>query len=196
MNPPADAESGRGNTAAAGLRLVVSTAVVTLLALLTTFWLFRRMQRGELFLFRLPFDAPATVLERADAIHRAAVWLVPAMLTVCVLPGLAVWLWQRRPRETVPLCPRWVVMLLVMATLADVLTTWNFFQAGMMQEEVHPGVRLLGYALGRTAGPVFGKGIQLAGICFVGRVVPKFRTLLFLGSSILMFAAAAHNMLN
>jgi hypothetical protein len=88
----------------------------------------------------------------------------------------------------------WLLGLLVLATLADLATTMQFMQRQQIDLELHPGLKLLSYALGRTVGPVLGKLLQGAGIVAISGLLPKFQTWLLAGASGLMVLAAAHNL--
>jgi hypothetical protein len=88
----------------------------------------------------------------------------------------------------------WLLGILVLATLADLATTMQFMHRQQIDLELHPGLKLLSYALGRTTGPVLGKLLQGAGIVAIAGLLPKFQTWLLGGASCLMMLAAAHNL--
>jgi len=182
-----------------------------------TIWMtdrvFRRMQSGRLFLFRLPFDRTASELERQDAILQAGTWHLLAILAILMMGGL--WFYWRTAAKSPrrqnfgknTLCRSslftknerrlWICRgLLIIATLLDLGTTLWFFHEKSIQLEVHPGIRLFGYAFGRTMGPVLAKGVQLFGILLAGSYLGRWQWLVELLAATLMALAAAHNMLS
>lgn len=150
-----------------------------------------RVARGDLFLLRADFDAVASSLERHDAHVSAVQWRLPAVLTVLCCGALCYFLGRsaeaKRPAS-------WLVVLFLLATAFDLFTTLWFFHEDGIDSELHPGVRLLGYAYGRTAGPMLAKLIQVAGILSLAVRLPRIANALLLGTAAVYTLAALYNM--
>ena len=54
--------------------------------------------------------------------------------------------------------------IFLVAAVADLATTVWFFHVRGIDHELHPGIRLFGYAYGRTIGPIAGKAVQAVGV--------------------------------
>ena len=76
---------------------------------------------------------------------------------------------------------------------ADLATTLWFFHTRGIQHELHPGIRLFGYAFGRTVGPVLGKALQLLGILAVASVLPRLAFSVLVLATATYAAAVAYN---
>jgi len=173
---------------------IVGCCLLTFMLAGVVEWLFSRIAAGHLFLWSCPGDAPASLLERQDAIASARQWRLAAACSVAVI-GVLIFYGTTRPRlwsRSQP--PGWGLLLLVIATVLDCLSTLWFFHTQSIALEIHPGIRLFGYAFGRTTGPILAKAIQCAGIVLVGSAVPAWRLQLYVTAAILMLLAAAHNM--
>lgn len=74
-------------------------------------------------------------------------------------------LWQAHP---------WLCRLFLAACIADFLSTARYFHAHRIDDELHPGIKLVTYAFGLSVGCLLGKLIQAllaAGICsLVGKL--------------------------
>ncbi len=86
-----------------------------------------------------------------------------------------------------------ILVLLILCFLADLGSTLWFFHALGIDLEVHPAIKLFGYAFGRSAGPVLGKMLQLAGIMLIGIRFPHFQNVIYILASVLCAGAAWHN---
>lgn len=150
-----------------------------------------RVAGGDLFLFKTSFDDDASISELQDARASAERWQIPAVFAVFCCGGLSYFLMRgvayQRPN-------RWLVALFLLSTALDMFTTLRFFHDIGIDVEVHPGVRLLGYAYGRTAGPVLAKTFQALGILFLAARLSNLSRPLLLGTSVVYTLAAAYNL--
>src|SRR5262245_31527822 len=88
-----------------------------------------------------------------------------------------------------------VCLCFAASVIADLATTMWFFHTHGIEFELHPGIRLMGYAYGRTIGPFAGKTIQAIGILLVSVLMPEqWRGKLLLLAAIGYFAAAVYNL--
>ena len=76
---------------------------------------------------------------------------------------------------------------------ADMVTTLWFFHDGGIDLELHPGIRLFGYAYGRSAGPILGKAVQAIGVAGVACVSGRIGSLLLGTVTCLYVFAAVYN---
>jgi len=174
-------------------RLLVSV-FLTLMLMGTMQWLFSRVAAGHLFLWPCPGDAVASMSERQDAIATVQTWRLAAFLATTLF-GILFYCGTLTPRPSSRRRIPWgALFFLLIATLLDGLSTLHFFHAQSIDLELHPGIRLSGYAFGRTTGPILGKGGQLAGLILIGQAIPAWKTQLYVTAAVLMLLAAAHNM--
>ncbi len=149
-----------------------------------------RVARGDLFLFRADFDAVASSLERHDAKRSAVQWRLPAVFTVLCCGALCYFSGPSTKAKRPASC---LVVLFLLATAFDLFTTLWFFHEDGIDSELHPGVRLLGYAYGRTAGPILAKLIQATGILSLAVRLPRIANALLLGTAAVYTLAALYN---
>ena len=169
-------------------------AAVTLMAI-AAFEL-HRVRSGELFLFPTTFDSQPSAHELYDAEVSASRWSVPALISIGLCCGLGYFLSARPDAERKRLALRErtaLSVVLLIATACDLFTTLWFFHELGIDVELHPGVRLLGYAYGRTAGPVIAKTVQAAGVLWLAEKLPRGGNLLLVATSLVYVLAAAHN---
>lgn len=152
-----------------------------------------RVARGELFLWRFHFDASPTIAERHDARESAASYRVAAVCAVLCCSGLLMGMHRLSMDRERPATLFVVVFLL--ATAFDLFTTLWFFHEDGIDSEIHPGVRLLGYAYGRTAGPMLAKLVQAIGILWLASRLPKIANVLLAGTAGVYLLAALYNLL-
>lgn len=148
-----------------------------------------RVASGRLFLLATSYEAQPSMLEQNDAISSASRWRYPAIGAVfCV--GCLGYSLTRKPYVR----PTFVMVIVFLcATAMDLFTTLQFFHSDGIDTEAHPGVRLLGYAYGRTAGPVIAKAVQAVGVLFVASRLPAIAKPLLAVTSLLYTLAAMHN---
>jgi len=150
-----------------------------------------------LFAIRAPWDAAPTEFEKQDARDSAADMQLPAIVFLLVV-GFVVTL-AGPSRFQTPLSSgrrqRLLVLAFIVSVLADLGTTLWFFHDGGIDLELHPGIRLFGYAYGRTAGPIAGKLVQAAGILIVARWLGRGGSSLVAAVTLLYAAAAIYNVL-
>jgi hypothetical protein len=170
-----------------------------------------RVERARLFLLALPGERAASEVEIFDARQSAAAYKYPAVGAVMAIGIVVAWFGPMRFSKsrsrtlTTPLSQGereswWSVALLAVfgiAVVADMATTVRFFHTHGVVDELHPGVRLFGYAYGRTVGPVLAKVVQLVGVlmiaCFLGRYgkwVVVAATCLYVGAALYNFFVA------
>ncbi|MBI3860916.1 MAG: hypothetical protein HY290_03375 [Planctomycetia bacterium] len=180
--------------------------------LLVAWFSLRRVENGNLFLIRLPFDRDPYALEIHDATVTAHAWLWPALAFLAI--GAAAIaarntafrqparrtgfsrspveatriLWQRL-RDLVSQHPRFCAVFAAACT-ADFLSTLYFFHTRRIDDELHPGIKLFTYAYGLSIGCLAGKAIQALLALSLCAVFPKAaRTVLPI--LIIAYAAAA-----
>lgn len=176
-------------------RWIVGSLLVTGFLLLTARAVLNRVQRGELFLLAMPWDTPASSVEVIDARMTAEEYLLPASIFLGLV-GLTVAL--AGPQRLAPSSPASrlefrLTMIFLASAAADLVTTLWFFHDGGIDLEVHPGIRLFGYAWGRTAGPIAGKLVQAAGILLLCRVIRRGGLLPLITVTCAYTAAAVYN---
>jgi hypothetical protein len=156
----------------------------------------QRVADGRLFLFTLPWDAPPSRVELIDAKSTARRYQLPALVTLAAVACVVVYFGRfARSRVERRQIGTWLLALFVLATLADLATTLWFFHARGIDHEVHPAIRLFGYAYGRTVGPVLGKVLQSLGLWLVALHLPRYGAALVLAAVVLYGWAAIHNAL-
>lgn len=169
------------------------TVVITVIA-----WLeLQRVRDGRIFLFAVSWDAEPTVIEKQDARQSAKDMLLPAIAFLLVA-GTAVslsgpdrfhnWLPSTRMK-------RLLVSVFLISVLMDLGSTLWFFHDGGIDLELHPGIRLFGYAYGRTVGPIAGKLVQAVGILAVACWLGRSGSALIALVTVFYLAASIHNVL-
>ncbi len=166
-------------------------------ALLVIAWFeLLRVEDGHLFAVALPWDAPASELEIRDARDSAAHFRLPALMLLGLVGTAAAFSgpkWfansTRASRDL-----NFPTLIFLLSVMADLGTTLWFFHDGGINLELHPGIRLFGYAYGRSIGPVAAKTVQAIGILVVSRLMGRGRNILLVGVSCLYVLAAAYNM--
>jgi hypothetical protein len=169
--------------------------IVVALAVGYTWWQLKQIDEGHLFAFALPWDRPPIPAEIADAELSAQGYLIPAIVAVLVI-GCATWAIFPRLRFPVSKPSRgWklAAALFLIATLADLLTTLAFFHRSGVNLELHPGIRLFGYAYGLTIGPITGKLVQAFGILLLAFLVGRAGIVLLAVVTFVYGIAAIHN---
>lgn len=169
----------------------LSWLLPTIVACLYCYWQLQRVRRGELFLFSLPWDRAATAAEVFNARRTVEAYLIPALCTILMLGGGIAFLVFQGQRVDFRRIREWKVLvwLLVAAAAFDFVTTFRFFHHLGVNYELHPGIRLFGYAYGLTTGPALGKLLQVSGI-LVAALLVKRGARLILSVAILFYVAA------
>lgn len=86
------------------------------------------------------------------------------------------------------------VVLFCAASMTDLATTLAFFHRKTIELEVHPGIRLVSYAYGRTMGPILAKSFQAVSLWWLTRSIPRWMGMtLLVAASLLAVAATVHN---
>ena len=156
-----------------------------------------RLKEGHLFLFSLSWDAPATVTEITEAAASAKQYEWPAMFVIAVIWALMAFVVNRssnwRDDRELLWRHRWIVSLFVIATLADIVTTLAFFHRDGVDQEFHPGIRLVSYALGRSVGPFATKWIQFVGVFLIASIFKKIAPYLFAVAGAIYLFGSVHN---
>lgn len=180
-------------------RWLLAIAVV----LIGATFLLHRVHAGQLFIVALPFDREPAPSEVEDARATVRMWFVPALLFL-IVGGTTVALTSR---STPPIACRqltqkvaalvraqaWLVAFFAMACLLDFYTTWAYAQQFSLEDEVHPGIKLVTYAFGITVGVVVGKAIQAGLVLAIAAVWPRTGRVLLLFVTGGYFVAAAWN---
>ena len=133
----------------------------------------QRVEHGRLFAVALPGEEPPTAIEVEDARESAAENRYRAVFAILAI-GIGVTAVGNKSHEAA-LCrlqfSRAVLLFFAFAVVADLLTTIHFFHAKGIVFELHPGIRLFGYAYGRTVGPILGKSVQAFGVIAVASLL-------------------------
>lgn len=175
----------------------------TLIALeATAIWLLRRLMLGKLFLFALPWDASANAAEVAEASASAKMYFWPGLVVVAVMWGLVAVCSERGSRTHSFECSRslesWLLYaclaLFLFGTVADIATTIAFFHRDGVDQELHPGIRLVSLALGRSVGPFATKLIQFSGVILIATRWPKLASYLFALAGSIYLLGAIYNL--
>lgn len=161
-------------------------------------WQLKRVQSGILFAFPLAFDAPATAVEIEDAQASARDLVLPATLVVVVMGILFFVLLSRRDKLKPLTGSHWkfAAIACVLASIIDCISTVYSFHTKGIEFELHPGIRLFGYAYGRTIGPILGKTVQTVGLLIVARLNERTGFVLLYAVSIVYLLSALHNVSN
>lgn len=138
-------------------------AVTTILVCLAYVELTRIRERN-VFLFSLPWDAPPTWVELHDAAESANRYFAPAIAVVIAVTTLTFVAIQAGVSPSIKRLPKNFLFLFIVSAVADAVTTLYFCHISGLQREIHPGIRLFGYAYGRSTGIFFGKIVQVIGI--------------------------------
>jgi hypothetical protein len=164
-------------------------------------WLsLNRVQNEKLFLFPLPFDRAPFAAEVRDASAAARTWMIPALVFLAVIVAAiatsvragpveaARRLWQRLS-AVLHLYPK-LCGLFAAASSADFVSTALYFHSHRIDDELHPGIKLVTYAYGLSVGCFLGKAIQAILALTVCAAFPEIaRPTLFV--LIVAYAAAA-----
>lgn len=171
--------------------------VLTITSGAYTWWQLVQIQQGQLFLVQLSGEKPASSYELFDAKRSATQFLIPAVLCVILLGGLALFLIIRWEQLKFTDSKTWkaVAAILIICAIIDLVTTIRFFNQQGVHLEVHPGIRLFGYAYGRTVGPFLGKTVQAIGIIFVSKLMGRAGTLLLTLVALIYLATGIYNSL-
>ena len=174
-------------------------------AIILAAWLsLDRLQNGNVFLICLPFDRPPSDGDVRDAVEAARRWTWPAVLflslssiallsTVKAGPVDAVGILRRRFAELLRgqqiLCGAFAG-----ACLGDFLSTWWYFHEYGLEDELHPGIKLVTYAWGPSAGCVVAKLIQAGLVLLVCALLPRISRVALVTTTIAYCGAAAWNL--
>jgi len=188
-------ESPPPNRRLPAARWILCCLVLTGIVLLTAVFELQRVGEGRLFALSLPWDADPTLIEIQDAKMSAAEYRFPAVLFLALV-GIVVTLNgpKRLAKPTEP-SRIWRILIAVflVSVLADLATTLWFFHDGGIDQELHPGIRLFGYAYGRTIGPLLGKTVQAIGVLGVAHVIGRGGTVLLSTVTCFYVLAAVYN---
>lgn len=186
------------SAAAVRWRRVLVWSLALLILEGAAFVMLSRLRAGRLFLFALPWDAPASEWEITAATKSATTFHWPAIAVIAVI-------WALLALGSAPSAPvgnekrtwlwRSAFALLLLGTLADLVTTFAFFHRDGVDQELHPGIRLVSYSLGRSVGPIVTKLIQFSGIYLIGWRWPKIASILFAIAGAAYLAGAIYNVL-
>jgi hypothetical protein len=167
------------------------------IGLLVTSWLafyeLNRIENGRLFLFPLPWDAPPSEIEILDSQHSAS---QNKYLAIAALVGIGVIVAATGPVAfQVQQLSSWTLAIFALAVVADLGTTIRFFHSHGIENELHPGIRLFGYAYGRTVGPILGKSLQTLGVLLIARLFKQHAPSFVRVVAMIYLAAAIYNIL-
>jgi hypothetical protein len=176
---------------------------IACLVILAAWVSLRRVQEGELFLFRLPIDREPFDFELQDASATARIWNLPALLFLAVAALATLAVVRAGPLESARslrrrlgshikahaiLCP-----LFFLACLADLVSTLWYFHEYSVEDELHPGIKLVTYAWGLSVGCAAAKLIQAVLVLLVCTLVPRIARLVLVFATVGYAVAAAWN---
>ena len=170
---------------------VASTALLMVVA----FCELRRIEHGNLFLAALPWEDAPSEFEALDATASAKTYLVPAILSLGMIGMVVGFAAPSVIRQRRKMSDAWRPLLIIflLAVFADLATTIWFFHSRGIDHELHPGIRLFGYAYGRTVGPVAGKAIQTVGVIGLSLCLVRPGLILLSVVTFFYFIAAVYN---
>lgn len=181
----------------------VAWAIVGLAAVAIAAISIGRVEEGKPFLLPLRRDAPLNYHEAIDAKASAAQLRYPAIGVLVTLTCLAMIFLPGGPRSAMAAygnllrdAARRHPLLLgfYLATQAgDFLSTWLAFERLGIDGELHPALRLMAYAYGRTTGLVLGKLIQLAILLAIACGFRRWTAPLLLAASAIALLAVIGN---
>jgi hypothetical protein len=174
------------------------------LALLAGAWFsLNRVRNGELFLFHLPIDRRPLTFELHDAAASAAFWTAPALVFLAISSAALAGAVRVCPWTAVEeICGRVTRMyrssailcgFFTLACVTDLISTWLYFRAHRIDDELHPGIKLMTYAYGLSVGCFIGKAIQGLLAVLVCVAFPKGARAILIVLTIAYFAAAVWN---
>ncbi len=180
---------------ASSRKWILSVVTCTALLMALAFLEIERVGRGELFVFSFPWDRAPSQSELNDAKRSARESLLPALLSLAMVGLITGYAFPKRRRstQTLPRFWRLPLLLFALAVLADLGTTLWFFHVRGVDHELHPGIRLVSYAYGRTVGPVLGKLVQAVGILMLSSLFARHGGTLMISVTPLYFIAAIYN---
>jgi hypothetical protein len=164
-------------------------------------WLsLQRVQEERLFLVRLPFDRVPLDVECRDAAASARRWTFPALLFLTITGVATIASVQvgplhafedsRRKMRALVHAHSVLSSLFALACLSDFLSTLWYFHQYSLEDELHPGIKLVTYAWGLTVGCLAAKLIQGSLVLFVCAVFPRIsRPTLIVTTIAYVFAA-------
>jgi len=155
----------------------------------------RRIEDGRLFAFSLPWETSPSNVEVLDAKMSAKYYLAPVLASLAMLGTVVGLAGPRFIRRRTELTRWWssFAIVFLFSVLADLATTVWFFHASGIDHELNPGIRLFGYAYGRTVGPLLGKAVQAGGVIGISICVPRFGWILLLVATLLYSFGAVYN---
>lgn len=183
------------NRSVASWRWALACAIGTVALMMLAAAELRRVEEGQLFAFALPWDAAPSEVELADAKMSASTNKLAAVISVALIGFLFAGAALRtvNPSQTNFFNSRLIITLFVLAVMADLATTICFFHTAGIEHELHPGIRLFGYAYGRTTGPIAGKAIQAAGVLAMASIMRRYGSWLLIGAAAIYSIAALYN---
>jgi hypothetical protein len=163
-----------------------------------------RVRNQQLFLLRLPFDRAPFSAEIRVASQTARTWMFPALLFLAIaIAAVAVGsgrnpiafagtigdhfriLWRTYPR---------ICGLFLLACLADLISTVHYFHAYRIDDELHPGIKLVTYAFGLSIGCLIGKTIQAVLGLSICAFLPRIARPVLVALTLTYTAAMAWNL--
>lgn len=172
---------------------VIPWCLVTLLLCVLAVRELDRVAEGRLFLFGFGFESGPSVPELHDARDSAIQWRLPSIAGVVFASVLIASL--TRTKADRRMLSRPLVFLLLVSAALDLASTVWFFHMDGIDFELHPAVRLFGYAYGRTAGPLMAKSVQAGGVLFIASKLPRFSKPLLIGTSCVYALAGLCNVI-
>lgn len=156
-----------------------------LLSVLVMAWhSLQHVLQHRLFAWPLPVDSLEFPCECSDSATAARRWTVPAMMflgAVAITILIAVRTgpvesicWLRKRLDELFRAHPLTLQFFAAACIADFSSTVHYFHEYGICDEVHPGIKLVTYAWGRTLGCLAAKLIQAAVGLLLCALLPKF----------------------
>lgn len=130
----------------------------------------QRVLQHRLFAWPLPVDPPEFPCEWGDSANAASTWTIPAMLFLGVVAITILVSVRMGPVESIALVFKRLeglfrahpvtLQFFAAACVADFASTVHYFHEYGICDEMHPGIKLVTYAWGRTLGCLAAKLIQ------------------------------------
>lgn len=160
------------------------------------FFEIQRVADGRLFALSLSWENPPNAAEVADSRASAQRYLIPALLSLVMLGVVARfaiphWIEQR---SELPKAWWTLTMIFLLSVVTDLASTIWFFHTHGINHELHPGIRLFGYAYGRTLGPMLGKTVQALCVIGISISIPRLSLPLLAACTLLYFIGTAFNL--
>lgn len=182
------------NRASMNLRWICGCIIVSLAGAAIAVLELQRVKDGRLFMFSLPHEAVPSDVEIADAAESAIHNKYPAIAAILGIGLIIAVAGPFSYSSNWNFASHSLLVVFAVAVVADLLTTISFFHTQGIEHELHPAIRLFGYAYGRTIGPILGKTIQALGVVGVATLLGRRGSWLIGVVTVVYSVAAIYNL--